>query len=128
MLRLLRLLFLLFTRFFHSRRELLLENLVLRQQLAVFKEKRPLPQLAMADKLFWVLMCRLWSGWKRVLVLVQPETAVRWHRTGFRLYWKWLSRHRSCAGRKCVSSELRELIFRMVAENRTWELRAYMAN
>jgi putative transposase len=45
---------------------------------------------------------------------------VRWHRTGFRLYWKWLSRHRSSAGRKCVSSELRELIFRMVAENRTW--------
>jgi len=55
-----------------------------------------------------------------VLVLVQPETVVRWHRIGFRLYWKWLSRHRSCAGRKCVSSELRELIFRMVAENRTW--------
>jgi len=52
MLRLLRLLFLLFTRTFHSRRELLLENLVLRQQLAVFKEKRPLPKLAMADKLF----------------------------------------------------------------------------
>ena len=65
-------------------------------------------------------MCRLWSGWKRVLVLVQPETVVRWHRTGFKLYRKWLSRHRSCAGRKCVSSELRELIFRMVAENRTW--------
>ena len=55
-----------------------------------------------------------------MLVLVQPETVVRWHRTGFGLYWKWLSRHRSCAGRKCVSSELRELIFRMVAENRTW--------
>jgi len=52
MLRLLRLLFPLFTRTFHSRRELLLENLVLRQQLAVFKEKRPLPKLAMADKLF----------------------------------------------------------------------------
>ena len=120
MLRLLRLLFPLFTRSFHSRRDLLLENLVLRQQLAVFKEKRPLPKLAMADKLFWVLMCRLWSGWKRVLLLVQPETVVRWHRTGFKLYWKWLSRHRGCAGRKCVSSELRELIFRMVAENRTW--------
>jgi len=52
MLRLLRLLFPLFTRTFHSRRELLLENLVLRQQLAVFKEKRPLPKLAMAGKLF----------------------------------------------------------------------------
>ena len=76
MLRLLRLLFPLFTRSFHSRRDLLLENLVLRQQLAVFKERRPLPKLAMADKLFWVLMCRLWSEWKRVLALVQPETVV----------------------------------------------------
>jgi hypothetical protein len=65
-------------------------------------------------------MCRLWPEWKRVLLLVPPETVVRWHRTGFKLYWKWLSRHRGCAGRKCVSSELRELIFRMVAENRTW--------
>ena|ERR1700733_5405657 len=105
MLRLLRLLYPLFTRCFHSRRDLLLENLVLRQQLAVFKEKRPLPKLAMADKLFWVPMCRLWSGWKRVLLFVQPETVVRWHRTGFKLHWKWLSRHRGCAGRKCVSSE-----------------------
>jgi hypothetical protein len=67
MLRLLTLLFPLFIRCFHSRGDLLLENLVLRQQLAVFKEKHPLPKLAMADKLFWVLMCRLWSGWKRVL-------------------------------------------------------------
>jgi len=54
------------------------------------------------------------------LILVQPETVVRWHRAGFKLYWTWLSRHRKCAGRKCVNKELRELIFRMVAENPTW--------
>jgi transposase InsO family protein len=62
----------------------------------------------------------MWSGWKRALILVQPETVVRWHRAGFKLYWTWLSRHRKCAGRKCVNKELRELIFRMVAENPTW--------
>jgi transposase InsO family protein len=54
------------------------------------------------------------------LILAQPETVVRWHRAGFKLYWKWISRRRSCLGRKPASRELRELIFRMVAENPTW--------
>jgi transposase InsO family protein len=119
MLYLLRLLPVLASRLFRSRRDLLLENLALRQQLAVLKRKRPQPRLAAADKLFWVTL-RLWPGWKQVLILVQPETVVRWHRTGFRLYWAWLSRHRNRVGRKCVGKELRELIFRMVAENPTW--------
>lgn len=67
-----------------------------------------------------MLLSRLWPGWKRALIVIQPETVVRWHRAGFKLYWSWLSRHRKRAGRKCVSRELRELIFRMVAENPTW--------
>jgi hypothetical protein len=95
MLRLLRLPFVLATQSFCSRCDLLLENLVLRQQLAVFKERRSLPKLGVVDKLFWVLMCRLWSEWKRVLVLLRPETVILWHRAGFKLYWKWLSRHRA---------------------------------
>ena len=72
------------------------------------------------DKVFWVLLRQLWPGWKRALILVQPETVVQWHRTGCRLYWKWVSQHRSPVGRKCVRKEVRDLIFRMVAENRTW--------
>jgi hypothetical protein len=59
-------------------------------------------------------------GGKRTLVIVQPDTVVRWHRAGFKLYWTWRSRHKTSAGPKCVSRELRELIFRMVAENPTW--------
>lgn len=51
---------------------------------------------------------------------MQPETVLRWHRAGFKLYWKWLSRKHAVVGRKPTSSELRQLIFRMVAENRTW--------
>jgi len=113
---------------FRCRRDLLLENLVLHQQLTALKKKRPVPQLAPANKLFWVAMRQLWSGWKQALILVKPETVVRWHRAGFKMYWKWLSRHRTGAGRKCVSKELRELIFRMVAENRTWERRDFTAN
>ena len=120
MLHLLRLLFILALRSVHSRRSLLLENLALRQQLGLLKAQRPHVRFAVHDKLFWVMLRRFWSGWKRTLVLVQPETVVRWHRAGFKLYWKWISRHRTRAGRRCVSRELRELIFRMVAENRTW--------
>jgi putative transposase len=120
MLRLLRLLIVLFTRCFRSRRDLLLENLALRQQLAVLGRKHPKPQFGPSDRLFWVLLRRMWSRWKQALILVQPETVIRWHRAGFRLYWTWLSRHRTRAGRKCVGRELRELIFRMVAENPTW--------
>jgi putative transposase len=66
------------------------------------------------------MLRRFWPRSKRALILVQPETVVGWHRAGFKLYWTWLSRHRKHAGRKCVSRELRELIFQMVTENRTW--------
>ena len=120
MLRLVKLLLVPVIRFFSSRRDLLLENLALRQQLAVLKRRHSHPRLAVTDRLFWVILRRFWSGWRQALILVQPETVVRWHRAGFRLYWTWLSRHRVRAGRKCVSKELRELIFRMVGENPTW--------
>jgi putative transposase len=120
MLALLRLLSALPTHFFRSRRDLLLENLALRQQLEVLRQRRPLPRFAASDRLFWVILRRSWSGWKQALILVQPETVVRWHRAGFKAYWTKLSRHRVRLGRKCVSVELRELIFRMIAENPNW--------
>ena len=106
----------LLARCFRSRRRLLLENLALRQQLAVLKRRQVLP----FDKLFWVLACRLWSDWKKSLLVVTPETVVRWHRNGFRLYWSLISKVRKQVGRKRLSREVRKLIFRMVAENPTW--------
>lgn len=87
-------------RLFCSRRRLLLENLVLRQQLAVFKRRHPRPRLNALDKLFWVADRSLWSEWKNSLIVVTPETVVGWHRAGFRLYWKLISRVRKPAGRK----------------------------
>ena len=107
-------------RFFRSRRDLLLENLALRQQLAVLARRHPHLQFAVLDRLFWVGLHRFWAGWKQSLRIVQPETVIRWHRAGFKLYWTWLSRRRKRVGRKSVNKELRELIFRMVAENPTW--------
>ena len=110
----------LLVRVFRLRRSLLLENLALRQQLTVLKRKHPKPKLRVLDKLFWVLARRCWSDWKESLIVVTPETVVRWHRAGFRLYWTLISKVRSRVGRKRVPKEVRDLIFRMVAENRTW--------
>jgi hypothetical protein len=59
--------------------------LALRQQLAVLKAKHPQPRLALSDQLFWVVLRRLWSGWKEALVIVRPETVIRWHRAGLLL-------------------------------------------
>jgi putative transposase len=103
-----------------SRRDLVLEVLTLRQQLAVLKRRKPQPRFSFLDQLFWVFASKVWPNWKSALILVTPETVVRWHRTGFRLYWRWISRSRRPAGRKRISEELRDLIFQMVAENPTW--------
>ena len=107
-------------RVFRTRRNLLLENLVLRQQLTVLKRKRPRPRIAALDKLFWVLARRFWSRWKQALIVVTPDTVVRWHRSGFALYWRVISRARRVTGRRRISKEVRDLIFRMVIENPTW--------
>jgi putative transposase len=107
-------------RLFRTRRYLLLENLVLRQQLSVLKRKRSKPRIDLLDKLFWVVVRRLWSGWKQALIIVTPDTVVRWHRAGFALYWRVISRSRRVFGRKRISKEVRDLIFRMVVENPTW--------
>jgi integrase len=68
--------------FFRVRQSLLLENLALRQQLAVLRRRRRSPCLSPFDKLFWVAVSRFWSGWKQALIVVTPETVIRWHRVG----------------------------------------------
>ena len=107
-------------RLLRARRSLLLENLALRQQLAVLKRRHPRPRLELLDKLFWVAVRRFWSGWKQALLIVSPETVVRWHRSGFALYWCAISKARGVVGRKRISKEVRDLIFRIVMENPTW--------
>ena len=71
---------------------LVLENLALRHQLAVLQRTAPRPRLRPSDRVFWVLLARLWHGWAEVVAIVQPETVIRWQRTGFRLFWTWKSR------------------------------------
>ena len=72
--------------FFRSRYNLGLEILALRQQLGVLKRKKPRPRLRVQDRMFWVLLRRLWPSWSSILVIVKPETIVAWHRAGFRLF------------------------------------------
>src|SRR5215472_16239950 len=105
---------------FRSREDLILENLALRQQLLTLHSKRPRRRLATTHKLFWIALRRVWSGWKHSVVLVTPRTVVAWHRAGFRLYWRWLSRARRVGGRTPMSLEIQTLIARMAAENPTW--------
>jgi transposase InsO family protein len=100
-----------------TQRDLAIENLVLRQQLAVLKQRRPRPRLTDADRLFWVVLSKIWPGWREPLHIVQPETIVRWHRQGFRYYWRWKSGRR---GRPRIYPEIRGLIRRMCQGNPLW--------
>ena len=101
-----------------DRRDLAIENLALRQQLAIFKRRGKPPRLAKADRAFWVLLSRAWVGWKDVLVIVKPDTVIGWHRKGFRLFWTWKSRRRT--GRPAIDPKIRSLIRKMSAANITW--------
>ncbi len=99
-----------------TRAAVAIEVAALRHQLEVLKAKRPRPHLTNSDRAFWIAVRRLWSGWTNALVIVKPETVVRWHRSGFRAFWRWKSRRR--VGRPRVDSEIRDLILRMARENR----------
>jgi putative transposase len=107
-------------RLLRARRDLLLKNLALRQQLTVLKRRHPRPRLDLFDKLFWVAIRRFGPHEQQSVIAVTPETVVRWHRGGFRLYWKLISKVRRPVGRRQTSKEVRELIFQMVVENPTW--------
>ena len=106
-------------RIFHTRRRLMLENLGLRQQLTVLKRRHPKPRLGPFDKLFWVMARRFCSKWKDALLLVSPETVVRWHRAGFRLYWAMLFKVQRQVGGKRISKQIRDLIFRIQSRRQT---------
>jgi transposase InsO family protein len=104
---------------FRSRADVALEILALRQQLAVYARGRPRPRIAAGDRFFWTVLRRFWSRWSDVLVIVKPETVIRWHRAGFRRYWTWLSRRRQ-PGRPAIDPFIRDLIRRLTTENPTW--------
>jgi hypothetical protein len=104
---------------FKSRRRLEVENLVLRHQLSIALRRAPASiRLRGSDRALLVWMTRLWPSTLGSVQVVQPETILRWHRAGFKAFWRWKSRNR--AGRPKVERELRDLIRRMSSENPLW--------
>jgi hypothetical protein len=102
-----------------TQRALVLENLALRHQLAVLRRSTPRPRLRPSDRLFWILLSRLWHGWAEAVAIVRPETVIRWHRTGFRLFWTWKSQQRG-PGRPAVAPGSPSAPRRMAEANPLW--------
>src|SRR5262245_7163039 len=100
-------------------RQLALENLALRHQLAVYKRTTTGPKLRTTDRLFWVWLARVWTEWRQPLVIVTPATVLRWQRRRFREYWTRLS-GRPTGGRPPVNAEVKALVSRMAAANPLW--------
>ena len=105
---------------FRSREDLALENLALRQQVAVLKRENPRPKTRWSDRAFWVGLRSFWSNWINALIIVKPETVVSWHRQGFKLYWNAISRNGKRRGRPPKEKEIRDLIRRIARENPSW--------
>src|SRR2546427_1491280 len=118
MMSILVLLFLTFRTCLRSQARLQVELLALRHQLQVLARSHPRPRLSAADRLLWVWLSRVWTGWRAALIIVKPETVLAWHRRGFRLFWTWKSRRRR--GRPPVSLHVRRLIQGMSEANPLW--------
>lgn len=105
---------------FRARAALELENLALRHQIGVLqRSSKKRPKLTAVDRLLWVLLSRIWSDWRSVLAIVQPDTVIGWRRKGFRLFWTWKIR-RGQPKRPSVPRQIRDLIRRMCRENPGW--------
>jgi hypothetical protein len=104
---------------FKSKRQLEAENVALRHQVVVLRRQvRGRVRLTNFDRLFLVQLYRWFPSILGVLAVVQPETVIRWHRAGFRCYWRWKSRSRG--GRPVIASDLRALIRQMSVGNPLW--------
>ncbi len=104
---------------FRSRAALQAENLALRHQLCVYQRSVKRPKVKRADRVFWSLLAKAWTGWKDSLIFVKPETVIRWQRKRFKEYWRKLSRSGE-PGRPPIPNEVKELIRTMSSMNPTW--------
>lgn len=109
-----------FVGFFRSRAALVAEILGLRQQLLVLYRQHSRPRLRDRDRSFWILACRWFPHWRAPLLIVTLETVLRWHRRGWKAYWRWRSRPRRRSGRRAISPKFKALIRRMATENVLW--------
>jgi transposase InsO family protein len=103
-----------------SKSELILENALLRQQLVVLQRQIQRPKLSWCDRAFIVLLASKLRSWKQALVIVQPDTVLRWHRNLFRRIWRRKTRPKKTTGRPPLPEKITSLIKQMAKENRTW--------
>jgi putative transposase len=101
-----------------SKSELVAENALLRQQLIILSRHVKRPVFKKSDRMLLVLLARAGRTWKQALFIIQPETLLRWHRQGFKLYWKYKSR--AAAAKPKISAEMVALIKEMARDNRLW--------
>jgi len=102
-----------------TRTDLTLENLALRQQLALLRRRSKRPKFGLLDRAFWMWLSQWWTRWSEVLHVVKPQTVIRWHRQSFRAFWTWKSR-RGRVGRPRVGGELADLVRTMALANPLW--------
>jgi hypothetical protein len=103
--------------FFRSREEQAIVELALRQQLSIYAQQQRRPRLSPLDRAFWVALSKLWPRWKERVIVVRPETVVRWHRQGFRKYWRLIST--PGPGRPPISEETKSLIIHCASTSTT---------
>ncbi len=103
---------------FKSRTQLQLENIFLRKQLEIYSRSNNRSAVKRSDRIFFSLSKGILNNWKDNLVIVKPETVIKWHRKGFKLFWKMKSKHKGGRGR--VDIEVRKLIIQLAEENRLW--------
>jgi putative transposase len=113
-------LFQLFWLFGRGHHAVVLENLALRQQLAIYKRKKKRPWLVGRDRWFWIALSAVWKDWRRPLFVVHPDTVVRWQRERFRRYWAQRSKKSGRRGRPRISRQVRELIRTIACANPLW--------
>ena len=97
---------------------MIIENLALRQQLAIYQTKKTKPRLTNFDRSFWIALKQSWNKWIDHLIIVKPETVVDWQKRRFNKYWTKISTKNKKPSRKRIKKEIRDLICRMAGENR----------
>lgn len=103
---------------FKSKTQLQLENMFLRKQLEIYSRSNKRSVIKRSDRVFFSLSKRVLNNWKDILVIVKPETVIKWHRQGFRLFWKMKSSHKG--GRISIDLEARKVIIQIAEENKSW--------
>lgn len=106
------------TLLFKSKATLQLENLLLRKQIEILMRRKSRPRVNNRDRIWLVLITKVYSQWHQAFLIFKPETLIRWHRLGFKLFWYWKSG--KSAGRPSINKDLRDLIRRIAMENPLW--------